>query len=53
MNPNDKNEKNEIIEQALQEAVGGGRVNLSSISCHIFSKDVCYVDFCGTSQQQL
>ena len=41
-------EKNEIIEQALQEAVGGGMANWTcSISCHIFSRDVCYVDICG------
>jgi hypothetical protein len=48
---NHPNEKQEIIEQALHEAVGGGRINLCSISCHIFSKDVCYVDLCGTEQQ--
>ena len=45
------NEKQEIIAQALQEAVGGGRIDLCSISCHIFSKDVCYVDLCGTENQ--
>ena len=43
------NEKQEIIEQALQEAVGGGRINICSISCSIFSRDVCYVDLCGTT----
>ncbi len=46
-NPNDKNEKNEIIEQALLESVSGGtydvsgvsvcklgcRINLSAIAC--------------------
>jgi hypothetical protein len=49
---NDPNtEKQEIVELALQEAIGGGRVNLCGISCHIFSKDVCHVDLCGTSQK--
>jgi hypothetical protein len=50
------NEKNEIIEQALQESVSGGlatRIPLCSISCHIFSINVCYVDLCsiGTKAQ--
>lgn len=46
-NPN-QNEKNELIEQALQESVGGGaiRIDLCDLKCSIFSKDVC--DFkCG------
>jgi hypothetical protein len=46
---NNPNEKQEIIEQALIEAVGGGMA-WCSISCHIFSKDVCYVDLCGENQ---
>ena len=47
---NNPTEKNEIIEQALQESVTGGlaaRIPLCSISCHIFSINVCYVDLCG------
>lgn len=53
---NNPTEKNEIIEQALQESVSGGlaaRIPLCSISCHIFSINVCYVDLCsiGTKAQ--
>jgi hypothetical protein len=45
---NNPNEKNEIIEQALQESVSGGtiRIPLCSVSCHIFSINVCHVDLC-------
>ena len=50
MNP-DKADRHEIIEQALREAVGGGAAWQCSLSCHIFSKDVCYVDLCGTPDQ--
>ena len=52
MNPNykqDQTEKNELIEQALQESVGGGttvRIGLCDLHCSIFSVNVC--DFtCG------
>lgn len=44
------NEKHEIIEQALQESVGGGMaadIDLCSVSCHVFSINVCYVDLCS------
>ena len=44
---NNPNEKYEIIEQALQESVGGGApVGLCHISCHILSINVCDVDIC-------
>ena len=46
---NNPNEKNELIEQALQESVSGGLardIPLCSISCSIFSIDVCHVDLC-------
>jgi hypothetical protein len=51
MNPNNQdgaNEKNELIEQALQESVSGGtiRIRLCDLHCSIFSVNVC--DFtCG------
>jgi hypothetical protein len=43
------NEKFEIIEQALQESVGGGMapIDLCSISCHVFSINVCHIDLCS------
>jgi hypothetical protein len=44
MYPNDKqNEKHELIEQALQESVGGGSIviRLCNAHCHIFSVNVC------------
>jgi hypothetical protein len=41
------NEKYEIIEQALQESVGGGAIPLCHISCHIFSINVCDIDLCS------
>jgi hypothetical protein len=44
---NNPNERNELIEQALQEAVSGGAAMNCSISCHIFSINVCYIDLCG------
>lgn len=47
---NNPNEKYEIIEQALQESVGGGLardIDLCSVSCHVFSINVCYVDLCS------
>jgi hypothetical protein len=43
------NEKNELIDQALQESVSGGLardIPLCSVSCSIFSIDVCHVDLC-------
>ncbi len=47
---NNPNEKNEIIELALQESVSGGLakdIPLCSINCSIFSIDVCRVDLCS------
>jgi hypothetical protein len=49
MNNTNTNRKFEIIEQALQEAVSGGAardIPVCSISCHVFSINVCYVDLC-------
>lgn len=48
---NNNNEKVEIIERALQEAVGGGQVIdiCSYFSCSIFSMNVCYIDRCSIS----
>jgi hypothetical protein len=46
---NNPNEKNEIIELALQETVSGGLfrdIDLCSVSCHVFSINVCHVDLC-------
>jgi hypothetical protein len=51
---NNPNEKNEIIELALQESVSGGlarSIDFCSVSCHVFSINVCYVDLCGVSAQ--
>lgn len=45
-------EKNEIIERALQEAVGGGLevdIDLCQVSCSIFSINVCNIDLCSIS----
>jgi hypothetical protein len=41
-NPNQA-EKNELIEQALQETVGGGSItiHLCDLHCHILSVNVC------------
>lgn len=39
-------QKCEIIEQALQEAVGGGQA-FCSFSCSFLSKDICSFDICG------
>lgn len=46
--------KAQIIERALQEAVGGGlatdvEIPVCSISCHIFSINVCHVDLCDVT----
>lgn len=44
--------KFEIIEQALQEAVGGGVFqdhDVCAITCSIFSRDVCNIDLCSVS----
>jgi hypothetical protein len=50
MNMNNPNEKVEIIERALQEAVGGGEViDVCAITCSIFSIDICYIDRCSIS----
>lgn len=51
---NAKSKKSEIIEQALQEAVGGGlasnvEIPICIISCHIFSINVCHVDLCDVN----
>jgi hypothetical protein len=51
---NNPTEKNEIIELALQEAVSGGLarsidIPLCSVSCHVFSINVCHVDLCSIS----
>jgi hypothetical protein len=42
-NPIENTEKNELIEQALQESVGGGSIviRLCELHCHIFSVNVC------------
>ena len=48
---NNTNEKFEIIELALQESVGGGRINLCAITCHVFSIDVCRVELCSIGYQ--
>jgi hypothetical protein len=50
-NNTNPSEKYEIIEQALQESVGGGRINLCAITCHVFSIDVCRIDVCGILAQ--
>jgi hypothetical protein len=47
---NNPTEKNEIIELALQETVSGGLardIDLCSVSCHVFSINVCHVDLCS------
>jgi hypothetical protein len=53
MNNTNPSEKYEIIEQALQESVGGGMipVDVCGASCHIFSIDVCRIDICGVLAQ--
>lgn len=53
MNDINPSEKYEIIEQALQESVGGGRLpDLCGLTCSIFSINVCDIDLCGFSQQR-
>jgi hypothetical protein len=47
---NNPNEKQEIIEQALQEAVGGGK-NWCGFECRMFSRDICSIDVCGTDEK--
>ncbi len=45
-------EKQEIIDRALQESVGGGNegsVDVCGISCSIFSINVCNIDICRIS----
>ncbi len=45
-------EKQEIIDRALQESVGGGNegsVDVCGINCSIFSMDVCRIDICRIS----
>jgi hypothetical protein len=47
---NNPTEKNDLIELALQESVSGGLardIPLCSISCHIFSINVCHIDLCN------
>lgn len=50
MNNGKSRSKFEVIEEALQEAVGGGAQPMPacSINCHIFSIDVCHIDLCET-----
>jgi hypothetical protein len=56
MNPNhangskSPNEKNELIDQALQQAVGGGNafLDLCGAKCSVFGVDVCKIS-CGIS----
>lgn len=47
---NNPNEKQEIIDQALQEAVGGG-VNWCGFTCNFFSRDICNIDICSNDQK--
>jgi hypothetical protein len=50
MNPKEgvvMTEKYELIEQALQESVGGGQRDFCGIQCHIFSVNICNTDLCG------
>ena len=42
----DNTRKIEVIEQALQESVGGGMVPACHVTCHIFSVNVCDIDIC-------
>ena len=48
MNQANSRNKFEVIEQALQEAVGGGTVpiDLCGGTCSVFSIDVCDIDLC-------
>jgi hypothetical protein len=42
------NDKYEIIEQALQEAVGGGAaVPVCGWTCHLASRDICNIEICS------
>lgn len=45
--------KFEIIEQALQEAVGGGvePIDACAVTCSVFSMDVCNIDLCTVRPQ--
>lgn len=45
--------KFEVIEKALQEAVGGGvePIDACAITCHVFSADACHIDLCTVSPQ--
>jgi hypothetical protein len=45
------NEKQEIIEQALQEAVGGGVGDWCAVKCRIASRDICHIDLCGSEEK--
>ena len=49
MNQANSRNKFEVIEQALQEAVGGGTVpiDLCGGTCSVFSIDVCDIDLCS------
>lgn len=54
MNKVNPTEKSEIIEQALQESIGGGVYNdndVCAVTCSIFSIDVCRIDLCSTRSQ--
>lgn len=48
MNDPNANEKNELIDQALQESVGGGTASLDlcDARCSVFGADVCNLT-CG------
>lgn len=46
MNKTNPNERNELIEKALHQAVSGGSALECSISCHIFSINFCDIDLC-------
>jgi hypothetical protein len=47
MNNTNPGEKYEIIEKALQEAVGGGAVPICGWTCHIASRDICNIELCN------
>jgi hypothetical protein len=50
MSNSNPGEKYEIIEQALQEAVGGGAATpVCGWTCHLASRDLCNIDICSFS----
>jgi hypothetical protein len=41
---NENNEKHELVEQALQQSIGGGTtviIKICELHCHILSANVC------------